>query len=404
MMRQVHAATRVAALVAAMAILGPAALGADRVDGIDLTEYAGDVAEISSTAVVVVAGTSRQALPLADVSEVTLGAAADPMAAAGAVVVVTSGGDVLTAATVSAGEGKVKLGGTILGDVTLELASVRMIYMPPKPLAARDCDRILRDVSAGGEAARDVLLVRRKGADPMAVEGVLKAMDADNITFAWKEQDRQVARQTVLAVQLATAAAAPQRSAVLLGADGSSISLKSLTMTGSAASVQTAWGADATVERKLIASVRMESQRVAALADIKPAAVKEQGFFDRTFTYRLNKSCAGGPLKLGGRVYSGGLGVHSACELTYKLDGAYTRLVAMVGIDDSVRPAGDATLVVLVDGKAVGEPLRLTGKTDPVPLRVDVAKAREVTIRVEYGNDKLDVADRVDLAAARLIR
>jgi len=153
-----------------------------------------------------------------------------------------------------------------------------------------------------------------------------------------------------------------------------------------------------------VLALRFRSDRVAELADIKPASVKEHGFFDKTFPYRTNQAVSGGPLTLDGRVYRQGLSLHSFCEQTYKLDGAYKTFVATVGIDDAVRPAGDATLTFLGDGKVLGKPLRLTGRDKPHTVRLDIAGIRAFTIRVDFGADKLDVGDHVNLAAARLVK
>ena len=58
---------------------------------------------------------------------------------------------------------------------------------------------------------------------------------------------------------------------------------------------------------------------------------------------------------------------------------------------------------MLADGRALRE-LRLAGADAPQTLRADVSGAKTLTIRVAFGADALDVADHVDLAAARLIR
>ena len=74
------------------------------------------------------------------------------------------------------------------------------------------------------------------------------------------------------------------------------------------------------------------------------------------------------------------------------------------GIDDSVRPAGRASLVLLGDGKPLAEPFLLTGKDEPVGIRVSVEGVKKLTVRVEFGPDKLDVGDLVDLVEPRLIK
>jgi hypothetical protein len=124
---------------------------------------------------------------------------------------------------------------------------------------------------------------------------------------------------------------------------------------------------------------------------------------DRSFPYKVDRSVGGGPLLLGKRQFSTGLGLHSFCELSWKLDGKYEVMVAVAGIDDAAT-GGDAILTVLVDGKPAGDAMRLTGGEKPVPIRIELDGAEELAVRVDFGPDKLDVGDHVDLAGARLIR
>ena len=91
-------------------------------------------------------------------------------------------------------------------------------------------------------------------------------------------------------------------------------------------------------------------------------------------------------------------------KLTYTIDGKYSRFVTVAGIDDAVRPAGNAELVILGDGKVLGKAIQLTGKDKAQTVRVDITGVKVLTIRVGFGADGLDVADHVDLAAARLIK
>ena len=96
--------------------------------------------------------------------------------------------------------------------------------------------------------------------------------------------------------------------------------------------------------------------------------------------------------------------MHSFCELTSDLDGAFSRLVMTAGIDDVAGPHGDAVLTIIADGKTLAEPVRLTGRDEARFLRLDVANVKRLIVRVDYGPDGLDVADCVDLADARLIK
>jgi alpha-galactosidase len=153
-----------------------------------------------------------------------------------------------------------------------------------------------------------------------------------------------------------------------------------------------------------MASIKFSSDRVMSLSDLKPQSVKQHGLLDTTMGWRIDRSVGGGPITMGRRVYSRGLGLHSFCELTYSLGGQYRALIATVGIDDVVRPGGDAELTFIGDGKKLLAPLRITGKGKPQAVRIPLAGVKSLVIRVDYGKDRLDVGDHVDFAGARLIK
>jgi hypothetical protein len=96
--------------------------------------------------------------------------------------------------------------------------------------------------------------------------------------------------------------------------------------------------------------------------------------------------------------------MHSFCELLIPLGEKFSLLVATAGIDDAVRPYGDATITFLGDGRPLGKPIRLTGKTAPQPIRLKLEGVESLLIRVDFGEDNLGFADHVDLVAARLIK
>ena len=138
-------------------------------------------------------------------------------------------------------------------------------------------------------------------------------------------------------------------------------------------------------------------------AGIEPAEVEETPFFDIVWRHRRDASVDGHPLRIGGKTYRKGLGVHTRCRLVYALDGAYRSFITDVGIDDEVGDKGSADVRVLVDGKLKFERKALTGRAAPLRIELDVAGAKRLTLIADFG-PQLDIADHVDWANARLIR
>ena len=106
---------------------------------------------------------------------------------------------------------------------------------------------------------------------------------------------------------------------------------------------------------------------------------------------------------MGGRVFDNGLGVHSRTELDYQLDRGYESLVATIGIDDAVRPAGSVVFRVLGDGKVLLDSGVVTGKDPPRDVNVNVVGVSTLTLVVDYG-DELDLSDQADWGGARLLK
>lgn len=352
---------------------------------------------------IAVDGEARE-IARSDVASVSLAEAdADAMRRAGQAVLRTTGGGVLPAERLSVAEGVIRLRNPLLGRVEARIEAGREILLPSvgsTPAAVRgECLEIMPR-----ERTRDVLVVRRDDGTLVAVQGALRSMDDDSVTFRWREADRRTSRKKVAAVFLAVTGAATPPAGRITGTDGSVVGFESLTMDGRAAKVELSTGGRTSIPRERIASVRFLSDRVTPLTELEPKSVTERGYFDAVLAHRVGRSVGGGPIKLGGRTFTDGLGLHSYCEMTWELDGPYETFAAVVGIDDAVRPRGDATLTFLVDGKQAAEPLRLTGKDDPQPVRIDLDGAKTLTVRVGFGPDELDVSDHVDVADPRLIR
>jgi hypothetical protein len=152
------------------------------------------------------------------------------------------------------------------------------------------------------------------------------------------------------------------------------------------------------------------------LSDLKPTKIVQkfpEGFqyYPDIFGWKRDRSVLGGNLKLGGKNYGKGLGVHSYCSLTFKLDGKYKEFRSVIGLDDSVRFLGEPGMGsvrfrVLVDGKAVKEyteGVLMEKGASPKKINVNVQGAKSLTLVADYG-PLLHILGRADWADAHLIR
>ncbi len=159
------------------------------------------------------------------------------------------------------------------------------------------------------------------------------------------------------------------------------------------------------------------------LSDLEPEKVEERfpDGFEREaslWSWKRDREVhAGDRLRVGGRSYDKGLGVHSYCALTYKLGGAYREFRTVIGLDDSTKfgggPGNEAqvTFRVLVGDEKKGmkpakelpEGKLMKRGVAPFELTVNVEGVESMTLIADYGN-YLHVLGRGDWADAHLVK
>jgi hypothetical protein len=141
------------------------------------------------------------------------------------------------------------------------------------------------------------------------------------------------------------------------------------------------------------------------LSDLKPRTYQFRSYFEgMDWPYVKDGSAAETDIRLGGRLFDKGVGVHTSCRLTYALDKDIGWFEALVGMDDLVGKEGSARIQVLLDGKPqdLGWDGKLNGSDKPRFVRVSIKGAKELNLMTDFG-DFGDVQGCVDWAEARLI-
>jgi hypothetical protein len=251
--------------------------------------------------------------------------------------------------------------------------------------------------------AQDVLITRGPE-DATSVRGRLERLDAERGTFAFGERTRAFQADKIYGVVFAVGAAKRAAYPVTVElVDGSVVSGSLERADAERLAVATSVGP--TVEMKVVevVNLRVRSPRVVYLSDLTPTGERTEGMLHRPWPVRKDRSVSARPLSMGGRVFDKGLGVHSRTELDYQLDRGYESLVATIGIDDLVRPAGSVVFRVLGDGKVLFDSAVLTGKDPPRDVNVNVVGVSLLTLVIDYG-DELDLSDQADWGGARLLK
>jgi len=119
-------------------------------------------------------------------------------------------------------------------------------------------------------------------------------------------------------------------------------------------------------------------------------------------TPAIGKSVSGQPLKVDGKQYQKGLGVHAKSTVVCQIPAGATRFVAMVGIDDSQRRDERSSVVFEVYGdvKEMGEQPVLLGSSPGISWKTICAWAFNVELGTRFKELRMVVTDADDGIAA----
>lgn len=343
-------------------------------------------------------------IPLTAIWQVDLGQADRLDRQPGATILVLRDGSELRCESIRLVEGTFRIVHNVLGELAVPIDQAQRIVFAPDRRDARDVLATCRERSIG-PGSRDVLAVAVNESKWQSVAGVLVAMDEGKITFRYRDKDRTVGREKVRAIWLTETDRTAPAGDIMAGLqDGSRVRCTGVRAKGETINLTSPVLGELTCPADELARLRMNSDRLIDLAERKPEKVVERGLFNVTFPHRIDRSVGGGPLLLAGKQYATGLGLHSFTELTWNLPEPCELLVFTAGIDDAARPNGQAELTVLSGEKVLAGPVELTGRDEPKRIRANLSGATSVTIRIDFGSDRLGTGDHVDIVEARLVK
>jgi hypothetical protein len=196
------------------------------------------------------------------------------------------------------------------------------------------------------------------------------------------------------------------RHAHLVLANGSRLTVAGATLATGASTLlaKTVLGDTLEIPLQELAALDVRLGSAVYLSDLTPREYKHTPFLGVAWPFAKDASVAGRPLFLSGSTFDKGLGMHAASRITYDLGGKYRRFEGWVGLDGHTGLRGRALVRVFVDGKrqGIGKD-ELSGRDRPLPVRIDLHGARELTLEVDFAGSG-DVQAHVDWADARLIR
>lgn len=400
-------------------VLGTGAASAAEISALG-GSYDEQVTSIREESGRMVVRTPQRALPLDQVKAIRF----QPPSAVrpdrrGAKVVLTTG-DAVRGQVQGGDEEQVALASQGLGDLRVELGLIRAVIFDATPEREReleaslpqtaDMDRVV--LKDGGSARGSVV----------ALDGAKVVLNTD-VQGGSRMGTLQFDISKVEMVAIAPLEDPPPRPAGLRVVarliDGSALTGQLVGLAGDEVKLRhpLGQGGELTLGLARVEELAVENGAFVYLSDLQPEGVT-QGFPPEyayevdVWTWKKDRNVTGGALRLGGRAYDKGLGVHSRCVLTYRLDGAYKEFRAVIGLDDSTRYMGEPGLGavvfrVLLDDKPAREyPSGVTQRKGQAPteLSIDVSNARTLTLEADFDPTSLHILGRANWADAHLIK
>jgi len=151
--------------------------------------------------------------------------------------------------------------------------------------------------------------------------------------------------------------------------------------------------------------VRLEvvGGRWQGLDALTPEVAEHTPLLDVRWPYRVGRNVLGGPLRVGGRSYERGLGVHSRFRLVYDVPQGSERFVTGYALDDDSGDWGHVAVRILVDGRVVHEAPDVRKDGQLRHASVDLKGARRLELFVDFGKNG-DVQDRLDWIEPGIVR
>jgi hypothetical protein len=275
-------------------------------------------------------------------------------------------------------------------------------------------------------AATDVIVIRKvvdaggvEGSEQMSVgldhlEGVVLDIDEQVVGFEFDGTRVDVPRRKVEGVIYARAQTSDEREPLCRVRDrfGSSWNVRSFRFLEGDFELVSSAGLVFRLPGSHWTETDFTVGNLVYLTDLQPETVRWQPYLESSatpeallkwFQPKWDSGIHGGPLMLAGQAYERGLAVHSRTTITFRLTAGYRRFLATVGVDDRYRSHGQVRLVVSGERGTLFEQ-QISGTDEPFELDVDIQGVRRLRLLVDFGADRSDTGDHLNLANARLTK
>jgi ribosome maturation factor RimP len=319
----------------------------------------------------------------------------DPSAA----VVELANGDRVYGRVIDGGDETLVVENELIERMVIPLAAVRMV----RTASASDLQwrQRVTDLAASPNGGMDRLLMSNGD----VLEGLIAAVDRDSWTVEVAGDQRRMDAALIIAAQLQPLPAEPPTGlhARIQLEDGSRLTATSLHVTPSTEAKCVCHGQPNSLDPRTIRRIDVRGGRWAPLTDLTPSQYEHTPMMSVGWDYRVNANVTGGPLRVAGRSFDEGIGVHSRSLLRYELAGRYREFATQFGFDDTAGDLAHVNIEIRVDGRTVLESEVAGGDGLHEAVRIPVAGADRLELLVDFGKNAA-VQDRFNWIEPALVR
>ena len=283
------------------------------------------------------------------------------------------------------------------------------------------------------KVTKDMLIIEKSdGGGLDFLSGLVSAVNSDQIPFLLDGDEIPVPRDRVTGIVFASSDnKSPLNGSIRLSlTEGTELRVRSVTGDSETLNVVTSWGQTVSCPLSLTTGIDFSSSRVHFLSDLEPVAEEYFGLdpqgkewsplFDDDLNTRTGLSSlwrmsrdvfansGRPPLTLRGKRYRKGLCIFPKARIQYALDGRYSSLKALVGVDDEVafnqqrgQPSSAVELIMEADGREIYRAL-IQATATPTPIDLSLRDVSTLSILVDFG-DGSSVCDYLDIVDARMV-
>ncbi len=295
--------------------------------------------------------------------------------------------------------------------IPVDIGHETTVRIPYRALAAvrfaideiDEVEQTFRKRIASRTPGRDTLIIAKEGR-AVVVPGSLESLDPHGWTFRFGNRTRSGSLDQVYGFVLgAPPIPANPLPATVLMTGGNRFTARLSAADAETVTLDAGPLGRLTLPWSSIRLIDLRSDRIVYLSDLKPNRTVQRSMPGADWPPRPDANVTGGPIRLAGKTYARGLGVHAYTAVSYSLDGQYERFSTIVGIDDAVAPYGSVVFRIVTDSQVAYESKTLRAGRAPETVSVDLTGVHELTLVCDVA-DELDLSDHADWANAMLVR